>query len=306
MQKKVQSLNALRTFEVCARTESVQEAASLLHVTPSAVSHQLRKLEEELGVDLFFRSHRKITPTEKGRILQKTLTKAFTKIAETLNELINEDSSELVINVLPVFSIRWLNPRLLSFFNQHPEIGLTIKNSYHVEDLSLQRCDIAIRWGSGQWPGTTCEKLFDEYVLPAARPDLLSTVKIENQEELLSLPLIQTFEGANHWEMWAEQNGYQMPDKPKYIKFNDPSAALQAAVDGLGVVLGPITLVHNELTSNNLVAPFGNPIHTNNAYYLATPKQAGNKNINLIKFQQWIREEAKAFEEVLAKEYNLR
>jgi len=305
MLKQIQSLNSLRTFEICARVESVQEAASLLHVTPSAVSHQLRKLEEELGLELFLRSHRKITPTEKGRILQETLARAFSNISRTLDELRRDDDSELIINVLPVFAIRWLNPRLLSFFNQHPEIDLTIKNSYRVEDLSQQSCDLAIRWGSGKWPGVDCEKLFDEYALPALSPRLLSQENLKVQEDLLSLPLIQTFEGAKHWEIWAKQNGYQMVDKPKFIKFNDPSAALQAAVDGVGVVLGPITLLHNELINSTLVAPFGKPIYTNNAYYLATPKQAGHKNASLVKFMEWIQGEAETFKDVLAKEYNL-
>ena len=304
MPKQIQSLNALRTFEVCARVESVQEAASLLHVTPSAVSHQLRKLEEELGIELFLRSHRKITPTKEGQALQNTLASAFAQIETTLNEL-SSDNNELTINVLPVFSIRWLNPRLLSFFNQHPEIDLTIKNSYRVEDLSQQKCDLAIRWGSGTWPGVECEKLFDEYVLPALSPRLLAKEDISNQEDLLKLPLIETFEGAKHWELWASSNGHPITHNPKYIKFNDPSAALQAAVDGLGVVLGPISLLHSELSNNSLVAPFGRPIHTNKAYYLARPKQAKSQNAKLAKFQEWVLEEAKKFEDILIREYEL-
>jgi len=305
MLNKIQSLNALRTFEVCARVGSVQEAAKILHVTPSAVSHQLRKLEKELGFDLFIRTHRKITPTDKGHELQTAVSKSLGIISETIEALSDDSQTELVINVLPIFAIRWLNPRLTSFFKKHPEIDLTIKNSYRVEDLNHQKSDLAIRWGSGEWPGVLCEKLFDEYALPALSPELFDSANISTQEELLTLPLIQIFEGANHWELWARSNGFEIKQKLRYIKFNDPTAALQAAVDGIGVILGPLSLIDNDLSNSSLVTPFGKPIYTNNAYYLATPENSSSKNCNLIKFQEWIREEAKAFENTLVEKYKL-
>jgi len=294
--KKTYSLNSLTTFEVCARVESVQETASLLCVTPSAVSHQLKKLEEEMGVALFHRSHRKITVTAKGEMLQRTLARAFSLISDTVEEIQEEDQAELVINVLPVFSIRWLNPRLLGFFNHYPDIDLTIKNSYRIENLSMQKCDLAIRWGTGNWPDIYCEKLFDEYVIPVLSPDLLKTVDISDEKNLLTLPLIQLFEGADHWEFWAKQNSYHLPNKVKYIKYNDPAAALQAATDGLGVVLGPISLVHSELKNGKLLAPIAKPINTNKSYYLVTTEEKTLESPRVANFTNWLRSEARAFE----------
>jgi|GEM_PF-936152 len=294
--KNIHSLNSLKTFEVCARIESVQETANLLCVTPSAVSHQLRKLEEEMGVALFHRSHRKITVTAKGKILQKALARAFTLISDTLENIQEEDQTELVINVLPVFSIRWLNPRLLGFFNDYPEIDLTIKNSYRIENLSMQKCDLAIRWGTGNWPGIYCEKLFNEYVAPVLSPDLLKTIDMSDEKNLLTLPLIQMFEGADHWEYWTDQNGYRLPNKTKYIKYNDPAAALQAATDGLGVVLGPLSLVQSELKNGTLVAPITKPINTHKSYYLVSADKKTLDNPRVAKFANWLRSEAKDFE----------
>jgi len=281
---------------MCARLESVQETANLLCVTPSAVSHQLRKLEEEMGVSLFHRSHRKITVTVKGKMLQSTLARAFSLISDTLEDIQKEDQAELVINVLPVFSIRWLNPRLIDFFNHYPEIELTIKNSYRVENLSMQKCDLAIRWGTGNWPGIYCEKLFDEYVVPVLSPELLKTIDISDENNLLTLPLIQLFEDANHWELWTKQNRYRLPNKTKYIKYNDPAAALQAATDGLGVVLGPLSLVHSELKNGKLIAPIAKPINTHKSYYLVTAEEKTLENPRVAKFANWLRTEAINFE----------
>jgi len=294
--KKTHSLNSLRTFEVCARLESVQETANLLYVTPSAVSHQLRKLEEEMGVTLFHRSHRKITVTAKGKILQKALAQAFSLISDTVEDIQEEGKAELVINVLPVFSIRWLNPRLLGFFNKYPDVDLTIKNSYRIENLSMQKCDLAIRWGTGNWPDIYCEKLFDEYAVPVLSPDLLKTVDMSDEKNLLTLPLIQLFEGADHWKLWTKQNSYHLPYKAKFIKYNDPAAALQAATDGLGVALGPLSLVHSELKNGKLVAPISKPINTNKSYYLVTAEEKTLENPSVAKFTNWLRSEARGFE----------
>jgi len=279
-----------------ARVESVQETASLLCVTPSAVSHQLRKLEEEMGVALFHRSHRKITVTAKGKILQKALAQAFSLISDSIEDIQEEDQAELVINVLPVFAIRWLNPRLLGFFNKYPDVDLTIKNSYRIENLSMQKCDLAIRWGTGNWPEVYCEKLFDEYAVPVLSPDLLKTIDMSDEKNLLTLPLIQLFEGAEHWKLWTKQNRYRLPNKTKYIKYNDPAAALQAATDGLGVALGPLSLVHSELKNGKLVAPISKPINTNKSYYLVTAKENTLENPRVAKFANWLRTEAISFE----------
>ncbi|MFQ3171122.1 MAG: LysR family glycine cleavage system transcriptional activator [Oleispira sp.] len=302
--KKTHSLNSLKTFEVCARVESVQEAAKLLHVTPSAVSHQLKRLELELAVTLFHRSHRKITVTSKGRMLQSTLSKAFELIEGTLEDIQENDIRELVINILPVFSIRWLNTRLLGFFSQFPEIDLTLKNSYRVDDFLARKCDIAIRWGTGHWPNVYSEKLFDEYAMPVLSPELFNLHKIKHEKDLLTLPLIQIYEEADHWQQWAKLNGYRLAKNTKYIKYNDPSAALQAAADGLGVVLGPLALIHNELNTGKLVRPFVNAINTNQSYYLVISDKSDLDKPNILAFVNWIRAEAEIFRKIIHAEVN--
>jgi LysR family glycine cleavage system transcriptional activator len=301
---KINSLNTLKIFEVCARVESVQEAAKLLHVTPSAVSHQLRKLEQELAVTLFHRSHRKITVTTKGKLLQTTLAKAFDLITATLEDIQEKDSAELVINILPVFSIRWLNSRLLNFFSQFPEIDLTLKNSYRVDNFLARKHDIAIRWGTGHWPNVYSEKLFGEHAIPVLSPELFKSHKIKHEKDLLTLPLIQIFDQADHWQQWAKLNGYRLAKNTKYIKYNDPSAALQAATDGLGVVLGPLALIHNELTTGKLVRPFENTINTHQSYYLVLSDKSDLDKPNILAFVHWIRAEAETFREIIDIEIN--
>lgn len=292
---KIQSLNALQAFEACARLGSAQKAAQQLHVTPSAISHQLRKLEDELEIELLHRSHRKIGVTDKGLQLQQTLNQAFKMITETLEDLRAGHRSNLVINVLPVFSIKWLSPRLLDFFQRFPCSDLILKNSYHLEDMATKKCDLAIRWGNGNWPGVYSEKILDEFVLPVLSPRLKADSGICNPQDILKLPLIQLFEEADHWQRWADLNGYPMPEDVRYIKCNDPVAALQAAIDGIGIALGPLTLVMDDIYQKRLITLGCRAVDSGSGYYLVAASEESLESEHVHLFAEWIKQKATEF-----------
>ena len=290
------SLNALRSFECCARLGSVQKAAAALHVTPSAVSHQLKSLEEHFGVTLFQRSVRKVEVTELGRQLQQDLTKAFGLIQDATNKIHEFHLNDVVsINVLPVFSINWLSSRLGSFFQANPSIELRVINSYRIEDITSGSNDLAIRWGNGEWPGETSEKLMDEYVIPVCNPRIANSMSARNGREMLKQNLIEMYISQNHWSLWVKRFDLEIPKSARFIRYNDPVAAIQAAKDGLGVVLAPMALVYDDIVSGILVAPLPEPIPVGSSYYLVSQNQALLEKPHVDLFVKWLKGEIEKY-----------
>mgnify|MGYP000005104208 CR=1 FL=1 len=290
------SLNSLRSFESCARLGSVKKAAAELHVTPSAVSHQLKSLEAHLGVELLQRSVRKIEVTELGRQLQHDLTKAFGFIQDATAKVRQYQLDEVVsINVLPVFSINWLSARLGLFFQANPSIELRIVNSYRVEDINRGGNDLAIRWGNGEWSGGTSEKLMNESVIPVCHPRIANSMCERNGLEMLKQSLIEMYISQNHWSSWAKRFDLEIPKNTRRLRYNDPVAAIQAAKDGLGIVLAPLALVYDNVVTGSLVAPLPESIPVENSYYLVSPNQELLEKPHVGLFVKWLKGEIETY-----------
>lgn len=168
-------LNALHTFEAAARHLSFQRAAEELDITPTAVSHQIKVLEEHLGTSLFRRRPRPLALTEAGQLLYPAVSKSLDEIAIAIAELTQvSESTTLTVSVTMVFATKWLVPRLAEFQQSHPEIDLRLQTSNDVVDLHRQTVDVAIRYGSGNYPGLTVRKLMSDVFIPVCSPNLLN------------------------------------------------------------------------------------------------------------------------------------
>jgi LysR family transcriptional regulator, glycine cleavage system transcriptional activator len=249
-------LSALRSFEVAARRLSFLNAAHELAVTPAAVSHAIRQLEQELGCTLFIRHIRKVSLTPAGERLMADAGQAFDLLAASLTRL-KQGHAEVTITATMAFSSRWLVPRLRRLREEHSDLTIKILATDAVVNLDAGGADLAIRYGS-QGTGTGRDRfLFQDRFAPVCAPRL----KIESLEDLQSIPLIETLWSnesplAPTWARWAQAAGLATPLPPSVIKVNDEGHAIQAALVGQGIVLASLPLVKDELERGLLLQPF--------------------------------------------------
>ena len=285
---KLPPLNSLHAFEVIARVGSLTSAAQELHVTPSAVSHQLKRLEEQLGMKLIERTPQHVALTPAGQDYHREVTAAFEQLTAATGRLLRaRDQQVVTVTAPPVFSVKWLVRRLADFHRRHPDIDVRISTSYRTVDLRHGDYDLGIRWGVGDWPGLTVERLMGDTVQPVCSPKLMASGKKPGLKALLHHPLIHMSFVRGDWQRWAQLQGLDLPSGARGPRFDEATAAIQAAVDGLGVALGPRALVHDEILSGQLVTPCGEPVKLSDAYYLAYADRA-SRNPAAMAFRQWL------------------
>ncbi|WP_051123149.1 LysR family transcriptional regulator, partial [Marinobacter lipolyticus] len=228
------SLSALRAFEAAARHESAKQAARELSVTATAISHQVRGLEEALGVALFVRKPRQLVLTPQGRELQEVLGLAFDNISNTVERLKAVPTRQAItLSTTPAVAVRWLLSWVCMLRDTHPDIDLRIHASHEAVTLDGVTADLAIRYGDGHWPGLVAEKLFDNTFIPACSP-LLGLTRVE---DLPSHPLIhfrpqQVAVTPVDWEGWQKRAGIPELDVSAGLVFSDETHAISAAVGG--------------------------------------------------------------------------
>ena len=281
--RRLPPLNALRAFEATARHLSFNQASDELAVTPSAVSHQIRSLEDFLGIRLFRRLSRKIELTEQGQAYLPTISLALDHIA-TATELISRSDATraLTISVTPSFATEWLIPHLAEFQTQHPTLEVHITTAHNLQDFQQSDSDVAIIVGHGQWPGFISHKLIDEEVVPVCSPTLLSN-------DFENIPLIHVLPRLDQWPNWLLAAGIQRADAMQGLKFATTSLALDAAERGLGIVLANRVFVSTYLQTGHLVIPFDfdSPTPTERVYYLVYPKESVLQP-TIITFRDWL------------------
>ena len=294
MVKKLYPLNSLRAFESSARQLSFVKAAEELHVTPAAVSHQVKKLEEYLGLQLFRRLSRGLLLTESGQVLLSELREVFLRLDEAMERVLeSETRGALTISVAPMFTVKWLVPRLQRFDALHPHIDVRMSSSLSVIDFQRDAFDAAIRLGRGQYPGLTAVKLFDETVTPMCSPRLLQgSHALRSPDDLQRLVLLHDdsmgFDpAAPNWDRWLEAAGATRVDTSRGPRFSQPDHALQAAIDGAGVVLGWQYLAADDLVAGRLVQPFSLVLPLGSAFYLVYPKAYADRP-KLVSFRDWL------------------
>jgi LysR family glycine cleavage system transcriptional activator len=255
-------LGGLRAFEAAARLTSFRLAADELGVTPTAISHRIRDLEETLGLKLFERQVRKVVLTAAGRRLLPVLRDGFDAFAETLRGL--KPDTAVTLSTPVAFAARRLLPCMTAFRATHPDVQLRLHASDDPVDLRSGAADLAIRYGHGPFPGLVAERLFDESFAPVCSPKLGLTGPADlRRETLLHAEWRHPAADTPTWTRW----GGERFDAQSGLTFTDESHAIQAAVAGLGVALASLTLVRDELASGLLVQPFG-PVLPGRPYHL--------------------------------------
>lgn len=256
--RKLPPLAALRAFEAAGRHMSFKRAAAELAVTPTAISHQIKLLEDTLRLQLFRRGVRRIDFTPEGRRLFPVLREGFDRIDEVLSELRRPTRRILTLSATPLFTARWLVPRLNSFREMNPGVDLRLHATVETVDLVGGEADAAIRYGRGPFPGLVAKPLVAQRYVPMASPSL----GLSRPEQLRHLPLLHSEwhrQGPDTptWERWGAMSGVQGVDWTTGTTFTDEMHVIQAAIAGHGVAILSPLLLSAELDIGSLVQPFG-------------------------------------------------
>ncbi len=293
-------LSALRAFEATARLRSFGKAAAELNVTPAAISHQIHALEEDLGVRLFHRLNRSIELTVSARVLLPGLSDAFAGIHASIRRLrAHNDTGTLTVTASPSIAAKWLVLRLHRFQERYPEIDVRISATDDVVDLARGDFDVAIRYGTGRYPGLTVELLMQNEVFPACSPRLLEAgPPLRTPEDLRHHALIhdQAVDRdplAPTWAMWLKAAGVAGVPAAAGLSFSVGYMALDAAIAGHGVVLAYSTIAAADLAAGRLVRLFSLALPDLFAYYIVTAPGALERP-KVRAFRDWLRQEADA------------
>jgi LysR family glycine cleavage system transcriptional activator len=285
-------LNALRAFEATARHLSFTKAAEELHVTPAALSHQIRGLEDLLGLKLFHRRARSIELTEPARLIYPGIRAGFESIREAVERLgRGQQDRVLVVSSTPGFTAKWLVPRLYRFLGQHPDIETRITASVAYANFTSDGVDVGIRLSSGLHPDLYVEKLSDEWLLPLCSPRLLNGDRpLRSPQDLVHFPLIQVdLPGiVPTWADWMQMAGIEGIDSSRGLRLNVADHALDAASEGMGVVLAYKMVAARDILLKRLVAPFGPEIAVPGRAYYFVCARGQEKRAPVKAFRDWV------------------
>ncbi|MBC3809535.1 transcriptional regulator GcvA [Undibacterium seohonense] len=288
------SLNSLTTFEAAARHQSYSLAAAELHITHSAISQQMRVLEDSLGVTLFERKGRQMQLTAEGTQLLKQIQPALRQISRALAQLKTEKRTPAIrVATLQSFATFWLLPRLRQFQNAHPDLAIHIQAAIGLVNLDKTQTDIAIRFGLGKWEDYDAEKLLDDQLYPVCSPDFNGGRFPASPKHLRNFRIL-CVENGREWQNWSQLAGIEITSFKHETHHSDSNLMLTAAKAGQGIAVARHSLVAGEIEAGNLVRLFDLIAPSDYSYYLVTPKGL-QKNDALQAFEQWLKKEAKVF-----------
>jgi LysR family transcriptional regulator, glycine cleavage system transcriptional activator len=291
MSARLPSLNGLRAFEAAARHLSFTQAASELNVTQTAISHQIKRLEHELGVRLFIRQNRALTLTAEASEYLPGVRAAFNDLRLATDRLLRrEDDHVLTVSTLASLAAKWLLPRLSAFQEAHPGIDVRITTSATLVDFQRDNVDAAIRYGRGQWQGLRADWLMADEVFPVCSPALLKGDRpLRCPEDLREHVLLHTSNAnSDDWRLWLTAAGLPSNlSKQPGITFDLIFMTIQAAIDGIGVAMGRTSYVQDDIAKGRLVVPFKIALPSDAGFYLVSP-QARRDSPKLAAFRQWL------------------
>ena len=291
-------LNALKAFEAAARHESFTRAAGELCVTQGAVSHQVKALEAELGLKLFNRERQRLVITEAGCDYLNVIRDAFDRIGEGTERLLQRQrGGVLAVSVSPNFAAKWLIHRLGRFAEAHPEIDLRVSAQPHHVDFAREDIDLAIRHGDGNEPGLHVTRLCVEELFAVCSPKLLTgRDPLRQPSDLCRFTLIHVsdrkgWSSREGWTQWLEFAGVTGVDSSRTLVLDQASMAIDAAVDGQGIVLARTALVASDLISGRLVRPFDLAMPASFGYWIVCANPTA-KLPKIVAFSEWLLTEA--------------
>lgn len=295
VKRKMPALNALKAFEVAGSTGSFTRAAELLNVTQSAVSRQVRQLEEQLGESLLQRRHHHLELTSAGRVLLRALHQSFDKIELTLRGIAQKShTNRLHLNAPPTFASRWLLPRLGRLREQHPELELSLTTRLQDSLAETATLDCAIRFGDGEWDGLDSSLLFQERHIAVCAPSLLARESAEQGVDLKRMTLLHVLAREDQryltWKHWLDAARITGVDTQGGYEFDLLDLAIRAATEGLGITIADWHMVAAELAAGQLTQVHNVHVEGHQSYWLVTrPAQAPLPQLQV--FSQWLQEE---------------
>jgi len=248
---------SLQAFEAVARRRSFALAAAELHVTASAVSHQLTRLEGQLGVRLLERSAHGVRLTSAGEQYLSRVAGALQAIASATEDLRQGVANSLYVHCSPSLATLWLMPRLPSFAQANPDIALNLSAAHIHSDFAQGTVDLDIRYGVPNWPDLVVEPLFVERILPLASPAFVRQHRLRRVHQLMDVPLIQSNVNVVQWNDWFAAYADRRPPDKLSLRFDRAQMAMEAAIQGLGVALESATLASGHIRERKLVPVFG-------------------------------------------------
>lgn len=284
------SLNGLRAFEAAARHLSFTRAAAELNVTQTAISHQIRRLEEQLGKRLFLRKSRALALTREAAEYVPAIRTAFDDLRRATARLQRPDREGLLtVSTTASLAAKWLVTRVASFQDAHPGIEVRITTSPHLVDFQREAVDMAVRYGRGNWSGLRTQWLMAEDIFPVCSPALMNGAKpLRRPEDLAHHTLLHTTVGREDWQLWLTAAGLPVSlAMRRGLSFDQRFMALQAAMDGLGVALGRTRLVDADIAAGRLVVPFSVVLPADAGYYIVTPEETADQT-KIVLFRNWL------------------
>ena len=306
MTHRLPPIAALRALEATSRHLSFTRAAEELFISQSAVSHQIRHIEEIWDFKLFERQGRRLIITKEGQMIVPVVRDFLDNMNRTLNEITNQESrTSIRISLVQSLAVKWLVPRLGKFNEMYPEISVWISTTDEWVNFSTDEVDIAIRLGDGNWPDLQVDTLLREYVFPVCSPNFLKRFSApEHPADLLRYPLLyrHSFDICPRWRDWFKDAGIAIKTLPRGSRFPDTAMSIQAAIDNQGIALARSAHVEKDLESGRLVKLFDIYSESPVSYFLICPhKLVTQRRISV--FREWLLEEAatsqKAFDRVM-------
>lgn len=285
----IPDLTVLQAFEAAARHGNFTKAGTELNLTQSAISRQIRALEDQLQVELFERVRKRVHLTTAGRQILPDVERLLAHSEDLVFKAraATEVGGTLSIATLPTFGNRWLMPRLPHFLERHPGLVVQMASRAAPFDLQAENFDIAIHYGQPVWANATCTYLCSEMILPVAAPKLISGGAIADADDLASQPLLHLTTRPRLWAEWFQSNAIKPANAYRGNRFDQFSMIIVAAVHGMGVALLPTYLIEDELASGSLKIVCDLPLRTNNSYYIVLP-DGGRSNALAQAFQEWL------------------
>jgi LysR family glycine cleavage system transcriptional activator len=284
------SLNGLRAFEAAARHMSFTRAAAELNVTQTAISHQIRRLEEQLGIPLFIRRNRALELTREARDYLPSIRSAFEDLHRATARLRRVDpEGPLTVSTTASLASKWLVPRVAAFQDANPGIEVRITTSAHLVNFRREEVDLAVRYGLGSWLGLRADWLMAEHLFPVCSPALLSDANpLRVPEDLAHHTLLHTSISREDWQLWLTAAGLPREIATRRgLTFDQAFMAVQAAIEGLGVALGRSQFVEADMAAGRLVAPFDVVLPQDAGYYVVAPEETADTP-KIARFRDWL------------------